>query len=507
MPRGGERNDIPPHELGLDNLVVCQNMVRNRKGELVLRPGYRQFVTPGPAQRIMALTYYRTTALADRTVAGTLLGWWQFNGVSWADISGTALTGTSTDEVRFAVFPEGTPIVYNLIGVNNVDSPKVWDGAAATYSALGGSPPTAADITVASNRVLMLVRPNTIRVSAINNSASWPAANAAILPDAGDILIGMERMSRTTVGILGDRSQWIAKPQQGTFPFRFDIISEQPGPVSARAIVRWGNSLYYLADDGNVYQFDGVVTKPVGAAMEAFVAENLNFTLKAMSHGFYLYEFGLICWLFPSATATSPDYGIYYNPRTQEMGRLLFGTSITASSIWKSVALIKWSDLSSYTWANIAATYPTWASFGSAAQKSAILGDLNGQVHMVGLGSGSDNGGAVEGIWEFPLLSPGGVDKAFRPATFESWFEKTVNSTTVETSVGSTDTLMASRSLTPAANIDIQTDQRNDIDLATLDLEKRFTTIRHRVSTTTGNTRWKGGVLSGDIQKVEGGPT
>src|SRR3990167_463813 len=396
VPRGGERNDIPPHELGLDNLVVCQNMLRSNKGELVLRPGYQQFVATGPAQRIMAAVYYRTTALSDRTVVGTLAGWWQFNGTSWVDISGTALTGTSTDEIRFAVFPEGTPIVYNLIGVNNVDSPKLWNGAAATYSALGGSPPTAADVAAASNRVLMLVRPNTIRVSAINNSASWPAANAAILADAGDILIGMERMTRTTVGILGDRSQWIAKPQQGTFPFRFDLISEQPGPVSAKAIIRWGNSLYYLADDGNVYQFDGVACKPVGDAMENFVVSNMNFSNKVMSHAFYLYEFKVLCWLFPSGTSTSPDYGIWYNPITNAMGRLLYGTGITASSVWKSVALVKWADLTG-SWSNIAATYPTWASFGSAAKKAAILGDVSGQVHMVGLGSGSDNGGAVEG--------------------------------------------------------------------------------------------------------------
>ena len=339
------------------------------------------------------------------------------------------------------------------------------------------------------------------------SGGNLPAANAAILADAGDILIGMERMTRTTVGILGDRSQWIAKPQQGTFPFRFDLISEQPGPVSAKAIIRWGNSLYYLADDGNVYQFDGISCKPVGNAMENFVVTNMSFNNKVMSHAFYLYEFKVLCWLFPSGTSTSPDYGFYYNPISGEMGRLLFGTGITASAVWKSVALIKWADLSSYTWANIAATYPTWASFGSAAKKSAILGDVNGQVHMVGLGPGSDNGGAVEGIWEFPLLSPGGVDKAFRPATFESWFEKTVNATTIETDVANSDTLMSTRTLTDADDIDISVDSRKDIDLAELDLEKRFTGIRHRVSTTTGSVRWKGGVYSGDIQRVEGGPT
>jgi hypothetical protein len=505
VPKGGEHGDIPSHELTLNDLALCRNMLRNNQGRLVIRPGHKQLASTGPTGRVMGLTYYKTAGNADRTVAANRTGWAQFNGSSWVDISGTALTGTTTDEVRFTIFPEGTPIVYNLLGCNNVDSDKLWNGSAATYSALGGSPPVFADITTAANRVLGLVRPNTVRISAFNDSATWSSTLAVILADSGDIMIGMERISRTSVGIYGEMSQWMARTQSGSFPFRFDLIAEYPGPISARSIVRIGGRNYWLALDGNVYYFDGVTVRPVGYAMKRFVIDNLNYTNRAMSHGVFISDFESIFWFFPSNAATAPDFGIYYNIRTGEMGRLLYG-NITASSQWTSVALVSWNDLASFTWNNVATTYSTWNAFGGTAKKTQALGDSDGQVHMVGFGDGSDNGTAITAAWEFGLMTPGGWDKNFRPETFESFFRKTTNATTIGTNVGTTDTLASDRTLTAAENIDISVDSRKDIDLATLDLENRFNTVQHTVTTSTGGVEWLGGVYKGNVAGVAAGP-
>src|SRR3990167_8118183 len=98
IPTLGERGDIPSHKLPLNALAFSQNVLRDKQGRLVFRPGHKQLATSGPGTRIMGLTYYRTTALADRTVAVTQTGAWRFTGSSWVDISGTALTGGTTDE-------------------------------------------------------------------------------------------------------------------------------------------------------------------------------------------------------------------------------------------------------------------------------------------------------------------------------------------------------------------------------------------------------------------------
>ena len=507
IPDAGERNDIVSHRLPLNALAVCQNMLRSNQGRLIIRPGYKQLATSGPGGRIMGLVYYRNASLADRTVAVNRTQIWSFSGSAWVNRTNTALAGSTTDEPRFCVFPEGTPIVYNLLICNNQVADQVWDGAAATCSDLGGSPPVFADMKVLGNRVLGLVRPNTLRISGYNTSSSWPAGNVIILADSGDIMIGMERLNRTTVGIYGDNSQWIARQQQGSFPVRPEWISDFPGPISARCIVKFGDKNYWLAEDGNVYSFDAVQTLPVGYKMKRFVLDNLNYSNRAMSHGHFKSKFEVIEWWFPSAVAAAPDLGIFYNVRTGEMGRLKAGVAITASAQWRTVSLVTWDDLTSFTWNNIDATYPTWDSFGGTANKAEVLGDLNGQVHMVGFGDGSDNGTAIEVILEYGLLPAGGLENNFKPLALETFFRKTTNSTTLQTFIGTTDTLMSDRTLTAAANVDLQTDQRNDIDLSTLELENRFVTVRHVVSATKGGVEFLGALLHGESAGIATGPT
>lgn len=507
IPDAGERNDIVSHRLPLNALAVCQNMYRNNQGRLVIRPGYKQLVSTGPGGRIMGLQYYRTAALADRTIAVNRTQIWSFSGSAWVNRTNTALVGSTTDEPRFCIFPEGTPIAYNLLICNNQVADQLWDGATATCADLGGSPPVFADMKVLGNRVIGLVRPNTIRISGYNTSSSWPAANAIILADSGDIMVGMERLNRTTVGVYGDSSQWVLRSTQGSFPVRPEWVSSFPGPISARSIVFWGDRNYWLSEDGNVYRFDGVQTEAVGYAMKRFVLDNLNYNNRAMSHGCFKSKFEVIEWLFPAGTSSAPDIGIFYNVRTGEMGRLKTG-NITASAPWRTVALVTWDDLAAYTWANIAATYPTWDSFGSAANKTEMWGDDTGQVHMVGFGDGSDNGTAIEAILEYGLLPAGGLTNYFQPMALETFFRKTTNPTTLQTSIGTTNTLMSDRTLTAAANRDLQTDQRNDIDLSDLDLNNRFVTVRHYVNAATGGVEYLGAILHGSDAGLPGvGPT
>ena len=88
---------------------------------------------------------------------------------------------------------------------------------------------------------------------------------------------------------------------------------------------------------------------------------------------------------------------------------------------------------------------------------------------------------------------------------------KTTNSVTIEPSARVSDTLMIEPSLTALTNFDINTDQRNSINLAALTEGegKRFMSLRRRVSTSNegGNVKWLGGVLSGSGTEVSGGPT
>ena len=79
-------------------------MMRSDSGMLENRPGYRKLSSVNPGVRIMGVKYFRNASAADRSVAATKTGIWRFDGTNWVQLTGTALTGSDTDHVRFQTF-------------------------------------------------------------------------------------------------------------------------------------------------------------------------------------------------------------------------------------------------------------------------------------------------------------------------------------------------------------------------------------------------------------------
>jgi len=134
------------------------------------------------------------------------------------------------------------------------------------------------------------------------------------------------------------------------------------------------------------------------------------------------------------------------------------------------------------------------------------MGDTLGKIHVMSDGDGSDNGAAIDWMFEVPLKAYGGWAANFAPSVFETFFKKAGNPATVQTSVGATDTLMADPSYTGFTAIDINTDQRNDIDISSLG-EKRFVSVRHSGSASKGQIDWLGGFFRAEGVDIESGPT
>jgi hypothetical protein len=323
------------------------------------------------------------------------------------------------------------------------------------------------------------------------------------LTDAGDQLVAVHRMGGNTFIAYGEYSEYLCSAQAGRFPFRIDLIDEQPGPVSPAAIVRDGFIHYYLAEDGNVYRVDTTGVKRVGNALQPWIRENLNYSLRSICHGALLRAYRTIVFFFPTGASTAPDAGVAFNIDTHDMYRLKFATPVTAATNWRNISVLNWGSLSSFTWNNIGATYNTWASFGGSAEAKEVVGDKDGQVHVFDQGNGSDNGAAVEATWDLALLSPGGDTQAAHLIGFETFFRKTSNAATVDVLVGTTDTLMDDPTFTAAQTIDLTSDQRNNLDLEGLDLTKRFVTIRHKTVTTVGPIEWLRGVLYAEPFGIE----
>lgn len=513
VPTLGERSDLADNEVPIQALRLSQNVFRSEKGRLEIRPGYK-ILTSGtnPGGRIMGLGYFRTTGGTDKYLAGNQTGVWQYDRTNWVDItgigSGEALTGSDTDHVRFTIMETGG--VYTAIITNGVNDAKSWDGAAATYSDLGGGPGALIDSVVCANRLIGLRAPNLIKVSDFNNPAIWPSGAGfnANLIDAGDHMVGMESLNRTAFGVFGEESQWVGRAQSGSHPIRFERIAEESGPMSSASLVNLGSAVYYLGDDYNIYRFDGVSCQAIGWAMKPWVEANVDVGHKRMAHGTYFDKIGKLFWFFPGKGQTGPNLGIHLDPKTGEMGRLSYGRYITASNRVRIVVTVTWADLAGFTWDDIVLTYPTWESFGdSGAERRVAFGATDGNVYVSGVGDGSDSNSPIEALFEVPLKTYAGWPRSVIPETFETFFQQTTNPTTVELSLGHTDTLMGALDYSFVKSFDLSKVQRNDIDLSGAVKEKRFVTIRQRVNAQTGQVAWNGGLFRFDEQDIAAGPT
>ena len=130
-------------------------------------------------------------------------------------------------------------------------------------------------------------------------------------------------------------------------------------------------------------------------------------------------------------------------------------------------------------------------------------------MHVIGSGEGSDNGVAIEGVFELPLSPWAGPTQNFIPDTFETYFRQTNNATTIEPAIRVTDTLMTDPPIAPLEDFDISIEQRNDVDLTGVVQADgtKFLTVMHKVTTLKGNVSWLGGILYGNARQTSGGPT
>src|SRR5262252_10271004 len=127
VPTQGEHNDLPDNELPVTAMRVCQNMVRNERGRLALRPGYGRLGNVSPTDRIMGIGHFRTVGATDKFVTGTFTKLWAYNesATNWEDKTGTALSGSASDHVSFVSMEVGGS--FRTIAMNGINPTQWWD--------------------------------------------------------------------------------------------------------------------------------------------------------------------------------------------------------------------------------------------------------------------------------------------------------------------------------------------------------------------------------------------
>jgi len=451
-----DRERIPP-----DGLSECENFIL-RDRDFRVRNGLTPFGDFLGA-RPTGLIHYDHIDGTLRFVAATITGWKSFNFTTktWTAIGGAALTGNTEQQV-FRVFQNsgGT----HLLGVNNKDAPKKWDGLAASYSDIGGLPPIARCMMVLNNHLMLgnlktgATSPVATDVSNFNDfDNGWGSVQVALHADtAGEIVI-MEEMGNLVGAIIKTDAIHRATAQGGSEPFRFDYIAvaKDEGAAATLGYVKLGDgSIVYLALNGKLKRFDSnTATDFGGDNARVYLGETLDFSSIGRTWMAYDARYGEILIVYPQRGGTGePDKGLIVNEQSGAILPLKWGTRrFTAGAIARVVAPLTIGDLT----VPIGSIAKTLGELGQGdVQRNIVGADLTGQVYSF-VGE-TDNGTPIEFLAETGLTPLNGGANFATVNSIEHRFETVPVSQPITVKIGSSKS-GEKRTLSPGDVIDIGT--------------------------------------------------
>jgi hypothetical protein len=502
-----------PYEIPPGFLWRSLNVV-DRYGRLRTRQGLSRVAAAGLGSRPTGGVSFKTAGGARLTVAAGTDKWYRLSGGSWVDISGGhAFLADVHNPTRFTMFPSsGTNWI---IGVNNADAPYKWDGSAPAAVLVGGTPPVARDITVASNFVVLgnvvesgTRAPSRIRVSDFNDLDTWAQYGPVDLTDTNDDIVAVRALNRTSFAVYKENSVWMGWAELGLFPFRFETMDYQPGPCSPAAVVRFGQVHYYFGIDGRIYRFNGVRLDVVSRAIEYYLqTAGLPTTFRPADRdrcwGVYSAVDRCIWFFLPGPTGADPTVGISLNTDTGAVYPHVFPFPVSAGWEGDDAASISWSDLLIYAdWVGgpFEATYPSWDSFGGSLRPATFVGAVSGQIYRQQFDVADDTT-PIPQLAEWPLKTWFGMERHTHLDGLETFFAQTAEGAGVRLDIGVSDALgeVLDPQYTTLGVHDTTSLGRQKFNIESL--EARFWSIRYAV-TSSGPVEFRGGLANGWPQEV-----
>lgn len=306
-PVKGVLRNFPIHLIPPDSLYDALNVLM-RDGRLMARPGSVAFAAQSLGARVSGAfstasleegafqsdafqnDAFQTTALSPGSisVAGTDVALWVLLAGNWVNRTGaTAFTGNATLPVRFTSIEIGTTVW--ILATNGRNTPQKWDQAAPTFVDVTGSPPAFADWTTASNRIVGILPPYTVRWGNSLDIGTWPALNFRTLSDSPDKLKAIRNLGTLGVIIYKERSIWVGLPFGATDAsfFTFELRRQVEGPAGVNAVVDAEGIHYYMTSDGRVGTFDGYNHRWVGDGVWPSVRMEIDKEAGQLVHGVY----------------------------------------------------------------------------------------------------------------------------------------------------------------------------------------------------------------------------
>lgn len=319
---------------------------------------------------------------------------------AWVDITGTDLTGSTTDLVDTAVpLLSGKAI---LCITNGIDAIRKWTATGNTAD-LGGTPPIAKFIQdYKTYLVCANIQGGTdiaqrVQWSDTADPETWDAGNAGavdLVEDGEDI---------TGLGLFGDylcvhkkNSIYLGSLVSSNDIFRFDRRSVEKGAIANATIVNipTGEQIF-LAEDG-LRLFNGVSAPLVDSKINDEIRDGLNQQYAQKSWGCLVSEQDEVWIGIPIGSQTTGDTVYKYNYNT---GVIYKDIRSNITCAWRA---LQTSDIS---WDNMVGTWDAYSgrwndSYLNTNFANIYLGLNTGYVHKIDNTLTNDGASAINSFWE-----------------------------------------------------------------------------------------------------------
>lgn len=365
LPTGGLNNGYDPVNIGESETPDCQN-IRFRNNACVKRDGIAKFINAAAGssfvQGIAELIKENGTTFQTVTAGGKA---YLSSAGSWSDITGAVTINSGQNAIVSCA-----QLADILCFTNNIDAPWKYTGA-GNISALGGAPATCQGFVAYKNYLITLQAAGSIgkaQWSAINNPASWPAANTnTFLNQQGQKGMGFGVMG-DQLYVFFDRSiHQMAYTGDSITPFVFPVRHPSIGAVSGGGIVAVDDAIFFPSVRG-IYRFDGSNLEYVSGKIEA-TWRSLNKSRLQYIQAIKNERYNEIWFAVSTGANTQHDTVLCYDYQDR-----------------------KWSIFKHYN-VNCFGLYP------SAQPIDPIIGGVAGQVWRGNTGAYTDDGQAIDAYW------------------------------------------------------------------------------------------------------------
>lgn len=444
IPVQGKRADLDRLAVPPEGAYDLENWILDKDGRFVSRRGFTAFGS-SVSERPTGYVQYFNKDGSLKLVKGTNEGWFSYNiGTDdWDDITagGNELTASAVQFQVFRVFQKAGETL--LIGTNEADALKKWDGDAATYSDLAGSPPRAKAMMSIFDRLVLgnLLSGGTISPVAIDVSANkdpesgWASVLTLLLADTTGSIVTMQEIGNLQGVIYTTDSIHRLVAQGDVEPFRQELIQAKiKGPASPACVVEVEEGLHlYLAADASLRRFDGTAVRIFSKAAHAHIAGTADEDKLNRSWGAFDRDTRLAYFVYVPPGGTNPSQGVAVDVDSGAIYPIRFTTLRPSAGAFVTIE-------SGVTIGELV---------GTIGEQEGVIGDYATTVRrfIVGEvgGQSLENKGTQDDGVDIPLtyesgLNPLGEIRRYKDVQeSEHLFAKAAGAQTVDISIGSSE--------------------------------------------------------------------